>query len=252
MMGMSMSSSKTKRHFRWTTKVGNNYNEADTVANTAAAHHQHIKQTDKRETKHPRQLERESNTPQAHVAVVSRLRSVVNRALGRNTRHHGQRVVLGTLFGNKHRDHIYFAIQNDSKSRPAFLIDLAIPITGLVGEMGSGSVRIAFQSEKKNDNDVPLLGVRAWMAYCNGMLMCGARNVDCGVKETRVLKAVDHISVGAGVLPSSQEGGLEEEVVYMRAKFERVVGSRHSQALYMLNPDNVNAVPELTIYFLRL
>ncbi|KAL6545491.1 hypothetical protein OROGR_009365 [Orobanche gracilis] len=81
------------------------------------------------------------------------------------------------------------------------------PPEDLVGEMGSVFVRIALQSKKKNDNDVPLLEERAWMTYCNGMSMCEvAMKVDCGDKESRVLKAVDHISVGAGVLPSSREG----------------------------------------------
>jgi uncharacterized protein (TIGR01570 family) len=39
--------------------------------------------------------------------------------------------------------------------------------------------------------------------------------------------------------------------MYMRAKFERVVGSRDSEAFYMINPDG-NAGPELSIYLLRV
>jgi uncharacterized protein (TIGR01570 family) len=45
-------------------------------------------------------------------------------------------------------------------------------------------------------------------------------------------------------------GGSEGELMYMRARFERVVGSRDSEAFYMLNPDG-NGGPELSIFLLR-
>ncbi len=54
--------------------------------------------------------------------------------------------------------------------------------------------------------------------------------------------------MGTGVLPGD---GDEGELMYMRAKFERIVGSRDSEAFYMMNPDNSGA-PELSVYLLRL
>ncbi|KAI4319185.1 hypothetical protein MLD38_032816 [Melastoma candidum] len=70
--------------------------------------------------------------------------------------------------------------------------------------------------------------------------------------------------MGAGVLPRVEgdeegndkgnggEGGEGEgEMMYMRAKFERIVGSRDSEAYYMMNPDR-NGAPELSIYLLRV
>lgn len=58
--------------------------------------------------------------------------------------------------------------------------------------------------------------------------------------------------MGAGVLPGNEaESGSDGELMYMRAKFERVVGSRDSEAFYMMNPDS-NGAPELSIYLLRV
>uniref|UniRef100_J3L522 Protein MIZU-KUSSEI 1-like n=1 Tax=Oryza brachyantha TaxID=4533 RepID=J3L522_ORYBR len=41
------------------------------------------------------------------------------------------------------------------------------------------------------------------------------------------------------------------DLAYMRARFDRVVGSRDSESLYMLNPDGNNG-PELSIFFIRI
>ena len=60
--------------------------------------------------------------------------------------------------------------------------------------------------------------------------------------------------MGAGVLPGF---GLEREtdsdggIMYMRARFERVVGSKDSEAFYMISPDGGGG-PELSIYLLRV
>lgn len=69
-----------------------------------------------------------------------------------------------------------------------------------------------------------------------------------------MLSTVQSVSVGAGVIPVLEDGGgcgSEGELMYMRARFERVVGSRDSEAFYMLNPDG-NGGPELSIFLLRL
>uniref|UniRef100_A0A0A8XX32 Uncharacterized protein n=1 Tax=Arundo donax TaxID=35708 RepID=A0A0A8XX32_ARUDO len=48
--------------------------------------------------------------------------------------------------------------------------------------------------------------------------------------------------------PKGQEAG---DLAYMRAHFDRVVGSRDSESFYMLNPDGNNG-PELSIFFIRI
>ncbi|XP_047318799.1 protein MIZU-KUSSEI 1-like [Impatiens glandulifera] len=174
------------------------------------------------------------------------------------------RKVTGTLFGNR-RGHVSFAVQLDPRSEPVFVIELAITTSGLVKEMSSGLVRIALESEKGrnyssgNGSTRPgkLFGEPVWTMYCNGK--------KCGYATTRmftesdwhVLSMVKSVSVGAGVIPVVDDGrkgngsASEGELLYMRAKFERVVGSRDSEAFYMLNPDG-NGGPELSIFLLRI
>jgi uncharacterized protein (TIGR01570 family) len=93
----------------------------------------------------------------------------------------------------------------------------------------------------------------AWHVYCNGRKCGYAVSQECGAEEWRVLRAVEPVSVGAGVI-SEDEGAVtlgDGDMMYMRAKFERVVGSRDSEAFYMVNP-NHGGGPELSIYLLRV
>lgn len=94
--------------------------------------------------------------------------------------------------------------------------------------------------------------------YCNGRNCGYAVSRTCGDLDWHVLSTVQSVSVGAGVIPLLEDaggrkegGGSEGELMYMRARFERVVGSRDSEAFYMLNPDG-NGGPELSIFLLRI
>ncbi|KAK7407609.1 hypothetical protein VNO78_09562 [Psophocarpus tetragonolobus] len=170
--------------------------------------------------------------------------------------HHGLGThVVGTLFGHR-RGHVHFAFQEDTKLGPAFMIELATPTSVLVREMASGLVRIALECEKKRMNRssvsvVRLLEEPLWRTYCNGRKCGYANRRECGAEEWKILKAVAPISMGAGVLPGNGAGSDEGEIMYMRAKYERVVGSRDSEAFYMMNPDGTGG-PELSIYFIRV
>ncbi|CAN1153071.1 Protein MIZU-KUSSEI 1 [Linum perenne] len=165
----------------------------------------------------------------------------------------GNRVV-GTLFGYR-RGHVHFAFQEDPKQRPAFLIEMATPTSVLVKEMASGLVRIALECEKSSCNGdkrrkKKLLEEGMWRSYCNGKKSGYAIRRECGEEEWRVLTAVGPISMGAGVLPAEEEKEVGE-LMYMRARFERVVGSKDSEAFYMMNPDGSGG-PELSLYLLRV
>ncbi|CAH1442893.1 unnamed protein product [Lactuca virosa] len=124
--------------------------------------------------------------------------------------------------------------------------------------MASGQVRIALECDKEEEKTKKvgtsrkLLEEPVWRTYCNGKKCGFAVKRECGEKEWRVLKAVEPISMGAGVLPAEKTvAGEDEETMYMRAKFERVMGSRDSEAFYMMNPDS-NGAPELSVYLLRV
>ncbi|XP_061339286.1 protein MIZU-KUSSEI 1-like [Gastrolobium bilobum] len=181
------------------------------------------------------------------ITVFSKSRSLHNSGLG--TR------VVGTLFGYR-RGHAHFAFQADPKLSPAFLIELATPTSVLVKEMASGLVRIALECENKagSTKGVKLLEEPLWKTYCNGRKCGYANKRECGPEEWKILKSVETISMGAGVLPmlgSGNGSGLEGELMYMRAKYERVVGSKDYEAFYMMNPDGSGG-PELSIYLLRV
>ncbi|PIM98790.1 hypothetical protein CDL12_28725 [Handroanthus impetiginosus] len=189
--------------------------------------------------------------PRKKVSVisVSKLRSAF--APRKSRAHLGTKVVV-TLFGHR-RGHVHFAFQDDFKLSPAFLVELATPTSVLVKEMASGLVRIALECEKKTEKKgFKLLEEPIWRTYCNGKKCGYAMRRDCGAEEWKVLNAIGPISMGAGVLPGTGDGAESDgEMMYMRAKFERVVGSKDSEAFYMMNPDK-NGGPELSIYLLRV
>ncbi|XP_055802571.1 protein MIZU-KUSSEI 1 [Solanum dulcamara] len=169
------------------------------------------------------------------------------------------RKVTGTLFGHR-RGHVSFAVQDDPKSDPVLLIELAISTSSLVKEMSSGLVRIALECEKTavqggGRRRLGLFDEPMWTMYCNGRKCGYATSRECTDSDWHVLSTVQSVSVGAGVIPVVDDGrkisAAEGELLYMRAKFERVVGSRDSEAFYMMNPDG-NGGPELSIFLLRI
>ncbi|RCV08021.1 hypothetical protein SETIT_1G292500v2 [Setaria italica] len=167
--------------------------------------------------------------------------------------------VTGTIFGRR-RGRVHVALQTDPRSAPVLLVEMAAYSTGaLVREMSSGLVRLALECEKTplaaGEKRRGLLEEPTWRAYCNGRKCGFAVRRECGADEWRVLGAVEPVSVGAGVLPDdvsgAAAGAAEGDLMYMRARFERVVGSRDSEAFYMMNPDGSGG-PELSIYLLRV
>ncbi|OEL20286.1 Protein MIZU-KUSSEI 1 [Dichanthelium oligosanthes] len=206
--------------------------------------------------------------------ALSRLRSAILAVLARARRGRGGRRVMGssvtgTIFGRR-RGRVHLALQTDPRAPPALMVELAAYSTGaLVREMASGLVRLALECEKasphqttgdhhhqRRPRQVGLLEEATWRAYCNGRKCGYAVRRECGADEWRVLRAVEPVSVGAGVLPDGDSAGAgaatgEGDLMYMRAKFERVVGSRDSEAFYMVNPDGGGG-PELSIYLLRV
>ena len=240
------SQDSSKRHFNRTKKVGTEDDEAPTFKYSSNPNEEDKKENLKAHVAMP--------TPRKKLPAVSiaRLRSVLT-AFGKSRSNLplglGPRVV-GTLFGYR-RGHVHFAFQKDPNSPPTFLVELATPISGLVREMASGLVRIALECDKEKEEEkkaVRLLEEPVWRTYCNGKKCGFATRKECGAKEWKILKAVEPISMGAGVLPGS---GADGELMYMRAKFERIVGSRDSEAFYMMNPDS-NGTHELSIYLLRV
>lgn len=189
---------------------------------------------------------------------MRRLGTAIAAAIGGAARRRGPAGLgprlTGTLFGPR-RGHVRLAFQVDPRACPALLIELATPTSALVREMASGLVRIALECERGSrvvaggGGSRKLLEEPVWRAYCNGKKCGFAVRRECGPGDWRVLRAVEPVSTGAGVLPG--DPGSAGEMMYMRARFERVVGSRDSEAFYMMNPDHSGG-PELSIYLLRV
>ncbi|OVA04017.1 Protein of unknown function DUF617 [Macleaya cordata] len=176
------------------------------------------------------------------------------------------RKVTGTLFGHK-KGHVSFAVQHDPRSEPVLLLELATSTAMLIKEMSSGLVRIALECERGSSEGGgggggggrgrsinKLFQEPMWTMYCNGKKCGYAISRKCKESDWHVLSTVQTVSAGAGVIPMDKvaTGNWSEgELMYMRARFERVVGNRDSEAFYMMNPDGTGG-PELSIFLLRI
>lgn len=161
---------------------------------------------------------------------------------------HGSRLVVGTLFGQRN-GRVHLAVQEDPRLPPVLLLELATPTNALVKEMASGLVKIALECNRTS-NKGKLFQEPLWIMYCNGRKNGFATRRVFSELDLRILSLLQAVSMGAGILPIEEEG-CHGEILYMRARFDRVVGSRDSEALYMMNPDGQGA-PDLSIFLLRL
>lgn len=170
---------------------------------------------------------------------------------------HGGTRVTGTVFGHR-KARVNLAIQENPRSLPILVLELAIPTAKLLQDLGVGLVRIALECEKKpSERTTKIVDEPIWALYCNG------KKSGYGVKrqpteeDLVVMQMLHAVSMGAGVLPVTSSGGgggggkQEGDLTYMRAHFERVIGSRDSETYYMMNPDG-NSGPELSIFFVRV
>ncbi|XP_072979119.1 protein MIZU-KUSSEI 1-like [Typha angustifolia] len=168
-----------------------------------------------------------------------------------------------TIFGYR-RGRASLAIQEDTRSPPIFLIELPVLTSFLYKEMDSGVVKLALESETRT-NRRKLVEEYVWAVYCNGRKSgYSIRRKPSSDDDRHVMQLLRGVSMGAGVLPGASEkettsSSLDGELTYMRARFERVVGSKDSEALYMINPDTGSGSgsggggggPELSIFLVR-
>ncbi|XP_021670872.1 protein MIZU-KUSSEI 1-like [Hevea brasiliensis] len=160
--------------------------------------------------------------------------------------------VTGTLFGYR-KGRVSLSIQESSKCYPSLIVELAIQTNVLQKELGSGMVRIALECEKRPDKDkVRLLDEPLWTMFCNGKKNGYGVKRDPTDGDITVMEILRAVSMGAGVLPGNSEiEGPDGELSYIRAHFDRVVGSKDSETLYMISPEGNNG-PELSIFFVRV
>ncbi|KFK31831.1 hypothetical protein AALP_AA6G164000 [Arabis alpina] len=158
----------------------------------------------------------------------------------------------GTIFGFR-KGRVFLAIQEDPHCLPTFIIELPMLTSALQKEMASETVRIALESETKTSRK-KVLEEYVWGIYCNGRKIgYSIRRKNMSEEEMYVIDALRGVSMGAGVLPckNQHDQEAEGEMTYMRARFDRVIGSKDSEALYMINPEGSGHGTELSIFFLR-
>ncbi|XP_026446900.1 protein MIZU-KUSSEI 1-like [Papaver somniferum] len=160
--------------------------------------------------------------------------------------------ITGTLFGYR-KGRVSLSIQEAPKCLPTLVLELAIQTFVLQKEMTAGMVRIALECEKRTEKDkMKLLDEPLWTMYCNGKKSGYGVKRDATEEDLHIMELLKAVSMGAGVLPGNlDDEGPDGELAYMRAHFERVVGSKDSETLYMLSPDGNNG-PELSIFFVRI
>ena len=158
--------------------------------------------------------------------------------------------MTGTLFGHR-KGRVSLAIQESPRCFPIFLLELAIPTSKLLQELGLGLVRIALECEKRPEEKIKLMDEPIWNLYCNGRKMGYAVKREANAEDLNVMEMLHAVSMGAGVLPSEAIDLPDGELTYMRAHFQRVIGSKDSETYYMMNPDS-NTGPELSIFFVRI
>ncbi|CAM8889073.1 unnamed protein product [Rhodiola kirilowii] len=183
-----------------------------------------------------------------------------NTRLHEGTHIHGGTRLTGTLFGHR-KGRISLAIQENPKCLPMLLIELGINTGKLLQDMGMGMVRIAMECEKQqqqqqssnNGSSSKLMDEPVWTLFCNGRKSGYGVKREASEDDLNVMQVLCAVSMGAGVLPADDETeeSPDGEMTYMRAYFERVVGSKDSETYYMMNPDGNNG-PELSIFFVRI
>ncbi|KAJ0026176.1 hypothetical protein Pint_09144 [Pistacia integerrima] len=152
--------------------------------------------------------------------------------------------ITGTFFGYR-KGRVSFCLQDDTRSSPLLLLEFAVPTAYLAREMQYGLLRIALECDrqKQSSTSCSLFNVPVWSMYCNGRKVGFAIRRQMSVSDVAVLKLMQSVSVGAEL---EEEGDL----MYLRASFERVIGSADSESFHMINPVGSSG-QELSIFLLR-
>ncbi|XP_010446513.1 PREDICTED: protein MIZU-KUSSEI 1-like [Camelina sativa] len=193
-------------------------------------------------------------------SVVACKIPVIHPGLGLPDPHHNTSRITGTLFGYR-KGRVSLSIQENPKCLPSLVVELAMQTTTLQKELSLGMVRIALETEKqprsdnnnnKTEKNTDILEEPLWTMYCKGEKTGYGVRREASEEDLNVMELLRPVSMGAGVLPGNSElEGSDGEMAYMRAYFERVIGSKDSETFYMLSPEGNNG-PELSFFFVRV
>uniref|UniRef100_A0A0D9UZG4 Protein MIZU-KUSSEI 1 n=1 Tax=Leersia perrieri TaxID=77586 RepID=A0A0D9UZG4_9ORYZ len=175
---------------------------------------------------------------------------------------HGATRTTGTLYGHR-RSRITIAFHDSPGAPPALLLEIAVPTAKFIQDVSAaGMVRVTLECDKQQQHhphhpppaaERRLLDEPVWAAEVNGESVGYAARREATEADERVMRLLHATSMGAGVLPAADDHptAADGEVTYMRAHFDRVVGSKDAETYYMHNPEGCATGPELTIFFIR-
>ncbi|KAK4370931.1 hypothetical protein RND71_010406 [Anisodus tanguticus] len=206
-MAKSFQDLSSKKQFNWTTKVSSEEEEEEVAAEDTSlktSSNTNNTQDGKIDNIKLSPLPKSSSLNTIHEDKKEDKKLIQESVTAASTSASTKRKAVAKL---KSRGYVHFAFQKDPNSQPAFLVELATPISGLVREMSSGLVRIALECDKEEEKkkSTRLIDEPLWRTYCNGKKCGFATTRECGPKELQILKAVEPISMGAGVLPGNSE-----------------------------------------------
>ncbi|XP_009401515.2 protein MIZU-KUSSEI 1-like [Musa acuminata AAA Group] len=156
--------------------------------------------------------------------------------------------VTGTFYGHR-RGHVRFCLHDSSRTSPILLLEFTIPTACLAREMRHGLLRVGLECDRNRARCSSLFGVPVWSVYCNGRKVGFAIRRRMSEGDAAILKLMRAISVGTGVLPGASKMG-EGDILYLRASFERVIGSINSESFHMINPVGCTG-QQLSIFLVR-
>ncbi|KAJ4966891.1 hypothetical protein NE237_018740 [Protea cynaroides] len=161
--------------------------------------------------------------------------------------------VTGTLFGYR-KGRVSLSMQETPKSLPTLVMELAMQTCMLQKEMSSGMVRISLECDKRSEKDkTAILDEPMWTMYYNGKKSGYGVKREATDEDLNTMELLKAVSMGAGILPGNKDAvGPDGDLAYLRAHFERVVGSKDSETLYMVSPEGNHGLLELSIFFIRL
>ncbi|CAM0957235.1 unnamed protein product [Alopecurus aequalis] len=168
-------------------------------------------------------------------------------------------IIVGTIFGSRGGS-VTFCVQRDPAVPPPFLFELSVPMQSIAAEMGSGLLRIALECHRSNATGGRSKSV--WTASCNGRDVGHAMRRPPMDWERGVLESMRAMTAGVGALPPADQapGQIsvgergDAEVLYMRATYERIVGSKDAVSYHLISPRTAGGTSppqELSVFLLR-
>ncbi|KAK8586665.1 hypothetical protein V6N13_085692 [Hibiscus sabdariffa] len=159
-------------------------------------------------------------------------------------------LVTGTIFGYRRRGKASFCIQGQGQGQanPILLLEFAVPTAVLAREMQGGILRVALECTSGNSESV--LSTPLWTMYCNGRKVGYAVKRKPSKADVDALRLMSSVVVGAGLISGKELDHHDDQLMYLRANFESVRSSAHSESFHLIDPDG-NIGQELSIFFYR-